>query len=423
MNGINPEQLVRLVPAFATLSRQELEDLSATLRPETVPAGTLLFREGEPGDRLLVLLDGQVEIIKAMGTEGERMMGVRGPGSFIGEMSLFDRDRLRTATVRTRTPLTVLSMSRNELVALLNRQPRLAYELVRTMSERLQESENLTIQDLLEKNRQLKLAYDELKAAQAQLLEKERLEAELEVARSIQRSFLPRTAPRLPGLDLGMLIEPVSSVGGDLCDFFPLKGDRLGIAIGDVSGHGVGSALFMALAFSLLRGEASRGAAPERVLRSVNRQLLEMSDSGMFVTMIYGILDGSSRQFAYARAGHPPPLLLDARGERIRPAVGVGQMLGLFDDLKLDAQQVTLPPGGRLLLYTDGATEASDAAGQLFGEERLYDSLKQSLGTPPRADGEGLSAAGFCQAAYDAVRAFCSNSAPEDDILFVGVQG
>jgi serine phosphatase RsbU (regulator of sigma subunit) len=384
------------------------------LRAETIPANTLLWREGESSERLLVLQEGQVEVVKALGTDGERLLGVRGPGSFIGEMSLFARDGRHTASVRARTAVRILSMAHNEMAALLSRQPALAYEMIRTLSVRLEESENLTIHDLLEKNRQLSRAYEELRAAQAQLVEKERLEAELQVARSIQRSFLPRTAPRLPGYELGMLIEPVSSVGGDLCDFFPLKSDCLGIAVGDVSGHGVGSALFMALAFSLLRGEASRGAPPARVLRNVNRLLLDMSDSGMFVTMLYGILDGPSRQFAYARAGHPLPLLLNARGEPIRPAVTVGQMLGLFDDVKLDAQEVTLPPGGRLLLFTDGATEASDAAGRQFGEDRLYESLRQS---------QGVSASGFCQAAYEAVRAFCGKAAPEDDILFVGVQG
>jgi sigma-B regulation protein RsbU (phosphoserine phosphatase) len=304
-------------------------------------------------------------------------------------------------------------MVRSEMAALLSRQPALAYDVMRTMSQRLDESENQTIRELLAKNRELTRAYEELRAAQAQLVEKERMEAELQVARSIQRSFLPRAAPRLPGYELGMLIEPVSSVGGDLCDFIPLKGDRLGIAVGDVSGHGVGSALFMALAFSLLRGEASRGGPPERVLRSVNRQLLSMSDSGMFVTMLYGILDGPSRQFAYARAGHPTPLLLNAQAEPIQPTVGVGQLLGLFDELKLDAQEVTLPPGGRLLLYTDGATEASDAGGQLFGQERLCETLRHV---------QGVSAQGLCQATFDAVRTFCGASTPEDDILLVAVQ-
>jgi sigma-B regulation protein RsbU (phosphoserine phosphatase) len=414
MSAVSREDLVRLVPAFATLRQHELENLVTTMQPEVFAPGTLLLREGESGGRLLVLLDGQVEVVKALGTDGERLLAIRGPGSIIGEMSLFACDGRHTASVRARTALKILSMAHSEMAALLSRQPALAYEMVRTLSTRLEESENLTIHDLLEKNRQLSQAYEELRAAQAQLVEKERLEAELQVARSIQRSFLPRMAPRLPGYDLGMLIEPVSSVGGDLCDFVPLKGDRLGIAVGDVSGHGVGSALFMALAFSLLRGEASRGAPPARVLRNVNRQLLDMSDSGMFVTMLYGILDGPRRQFAYARAGHPPPLLMDAHGERIRLPVDVGQMLGLFDDLRLDAQEVTLPLGGRLLLFTDGATEASDAAGCQFGEERLYECLSQSRGS---------SAAAFCQAAFEAVRSFCAEAAPEDDILFVGVQG
>jgi sigma-B regulation protein RsbU (phosphoserine phosphatase) len=413
MKPVPPDEVVRLVPAFASLPRQELEDLAATLRPEAFPANTLLIREGETGERLLVLLDGQVEIVKALGTDGERLLGVRGPGSFIGEMSLFDRDGLHTASVRARTALSVLSMARIEMAALLNRQPTLAYDLIRTMSQRLDESENLTIQDLLEKNRLLTRAYDELRAAQAQLVEKERLEAELQVARSIQRSILPRAASRLPGYDLGMLIEPVSSVGGDLFDFVPLRGNRLGIAIGDVSGHGVPAALFMALAFSLLRGEASRGAPPARVLRTVNRLLMDMSDSGMFVTMLYGILDGPGRQFSYARAGHAPPLVMDARGEPIGPPVGVGQPLGLFDGMLLDAQAVTIPPGGRLLLFTDGATEASDADGRLFGQDRLCDTLRHA---------QGASAQGLCQAAYDAVRSFCGVSAPEDDILFVAVQ-
>lgn len=413
MKSPGMDKLVRLVPAFASLPRQALDALAAILRPESIPANTVLFREGETGERLLVLLDGEVEIVKALGADGERLLGIRGPGSFIGEMSLFDRDGRHTASVRARTALSVLSMPPGEMAALLSRQPGLACDMIRTMSQRLDDSENLTIQELLEKNRLLRRAYDELKAAQAQLVEKERLEAELQVARSIQRSILPRATPRLPGYDVGVLIEPVSSVGGDLFDFVPLKGNRLGIAIGDVSGHGVPAALFMALAFSLMRGEASRGAPPSRVLRNVNRLLMDMNDSGMFVTTLYGILDGPGREFCYARAGHAPPLVMDARGEAIYSPVGVGQPLGLFDDMLLDAQTVTIPPGGLLLLFTDGATEANDAEGQLFGQDRLYDTLRRA---------QGASAQELCQAAYDAVRSFCGASAPEDDILFVVVQ-
>lgn len=407
------DDLFDLVPPFAALPPDEKQRLAAIVHPETIPPDTILLREGEVGERLFLLLEGQVEIVKALGLEAERLLGVRGPGTLIGEMSLFSRDGRHTASVRSRTPLRVLFMRLKDMEALLSRQPSLAYDMMRTLSQRLEAAENRTIRELLEKNRQLAEAYEQLKAAQAQLVEKERMEAELRVARSIQRSILPRTTPRLPGYDLGKLIEPVSSVGGDLYDFYPFKGTRLGIAIGDVSDHGVGSALFMALVFSVLRGEASRGAPPARVLRNVNRLLMQMSDSGMFVTMLYGLLDGTSGEFSYARAGHPPPLLMDAHGELLRPAVEVGQPLGMFDDVQLDEQSLSIPPGGRLLLYTDGATEATDDRGRLFGLGRLTDALSQA---------QGLSAQGLCQAVYDAVRSFCGASAPDDDILFVAVR-
>ncbi len=407
------DDLFRLVPPFAALPPEEKQRLAAIVHAETIPSDTILLLEGEVGQRLFLLLEGQVEIVKALGLEAERLLAVRGPGTLIGEMSLFSRDGRHTASVRSCTPLRVLFIGLRDMEDLLSRQPSLAYDMMRTLSQRLEAAENRTIQELLEKNRQLAQAYEELKAAQAQLVEKERLEAELRVARSIQRSILPRATPRLPGYDLGMLIEPVSSVGGDLCDFYALKGGRLGIAIGDVSGHGVGSALFMALAFSLLRAEASRGAPPARVLRNVNRMLMQISDSGMFVTMLYGLLDGASGEFSYARAAHPAPLLTDAHGELLRPAVEIGQPLGMFDDMLLDEQSLSIPAGGRLLLYTDGATDAIDDKGRLFGLDRLSDALSQA---------QGASAQGLCQAAYDAVLSFCGDTSPEDDILFVAVQ-
>jgi sigma-B regulation protein RsbU (phosphoserine phosphatase) len=140
---------------------------------------------------------------------------------------------------------------------------------------------------------------------------------------------------------------------------------------------------------------------------------MQMSDSGMFVTMLYGLLDSASGEFSYARAAHPPPLLMDAQGELLCPAVGIGQPLGMFDQLQLDEQSLGIPAGGRLLLYTDGATEAIDEKGRLFGLDRLSSALCQA---------RGASAQGLCQSAYDAVLSFCGGTAPEDDILFVALQ-
>jgi sigma-B regulation protein RsbU (phosphoserine phosphatase) len=328
-------------------------------------------------------------------------------------MSLFSRDRHHTASVRARTAVQVLEMTRDDFEALLNRQPSLAYEMVRILSLRLEESENLTIHDLLEKNRQLRQAYEELKAAQAQIIEKERLEAELEAARTIQRSLLPRARPRVAGVDFGMLVAPMYRVGGDFYDFIPLGGDRLGIAVGDVTNHGVPAALFMALTYSLLRAEAHRAPSPADALRSVNRLLLDVNDANMFVTVLYGILNTATREFSYVRAGHDQPLLLDARREAIELACGNGMLLGLFPDPVLDEQSVILPPGSLLLMYTDGVTEAMDTTGQQFGRERLTAVL--------RARGP-TSAQGACDAVCDAVSAHSGEAAQHDDITVVAVQ-
>jgi sigma-B regulation protein RsbU (phosphoserine phosphatase) len=212
---------------------------------------------------------------------------------------------------------------------------------------------------------------------------------------------------------LGVLIEPMRSVGGDFYDFIPLGGDRLGIAIGDVSGHGVPAAIFMALAFSLLHAEAGRSGSPGEALRNLNCHLLDMSDSGMFVTILYGILDCATREFSYSRAGHELPLLLDARREEVELVCQPGQILGLFPDPLLDEQRLTLAPGSLLLIYTDGVNEAMDADGQQFGLERL----RRVLQTSSQVDAQGI-----CEAVYHAVRAHCGAAPPNDDVLLVALQ-
>ena len=407
--------IIGSIPPFASLPSDEIEYLARSLSPRAIPEQTLLLQEGGMGDRLYILLEGQVEIIKALGTDAERLLGVRGAGSFIGEMSLFSGHGRHTASVRARTSLRVLEISRAEFDALLSRQPALAQAMARTLSGRLDESENQTIRDLLEKNLQLRQAYDELKAAQAQLIEKERMEAELDVARSIQRSILPRTRPRLPGFDVGVLMEPMRSVGGDLYDFILLGGNRLGIVVGDVSGHGVPAAIFMALAYSLLHAEARRAGSPGEALRNLNDHLLGMNDSSMFVTMLYGILNSDTREFEYARAGHEFPVLLDAQGEVVELPCSGGQMLGLFPHPRLDEQSVILLPGSLLLLYTDGVNEAMDREGRQFGLDGLLAVLRAGRSTRGTAQDT-------CNVAFAAVRAHSNAEALQDDVLLVAVQ-
>src|SRR6266853_2969323 len=296
------EEVLKQVGLFASLPSSEIRYLCDTLRPREFEAGTVFIHEGETAELFFVLLEGQIEIIKAIGTAEERVLGVGERGSFVGEMGLINPGSLRTASVRARTPVRMLEMTRAQFDALLHRQPSLAYKMVRMLSLRLERGENRTIRDLHEKNLQLRHAYDSLKEAQTELVEKERMEQELDVARGIQESMLPRKIPQLPRFNLGARMKPARAVGGDFYDFIPISESSLGIVIGDVAGKGVPAALFMALSSNLLRAEARRtGGSTREALRHVNQQLLEINDTGMFVTVLYGVLNSTTHEFQYAR--------------------------------------------------------------------------------------------------------------------------
>jgi serine phosphatase RsbU (regulator of sigma subunit) len=405
-------EAISRVPLLANLPPDEIDYLAETLRTVKIPAGTLLLEEGRTSDRLYIVLDGPVEIIKALGTESERSLGWRGAGSVLGEMSLLSETHRATASVRASTAVWLLELTRGDFDALLLRQPGLALSLLQVLSARLDESENVTIRDLQEKNRQLAQAYEELKAAQARLIEQEKIVAEMKIARDIQRSILPKSRPQVPGLDFGMLIEPMTSVGGDFFDFIVLDDERVGLVMGDVSDHGVPAAIFMALTYSLLRVEARRHASPGDVLRVVNHQLQDMNDSGMFVTILYGVLNRVTREFHFARAGHELPLILDARRDPLPLQLGRGQFLGIFPEPLIDEQHLELPADSLLVMFTDGVTEARNSAGEMFGDERLHAVLYA---------GRNPTAQAACEAALAAVRAFGDYAPQSDDITIIAV--
>jgi serine phosphatase RsbU (regulator of sigma subunit) len=400
------------VPLFTSLPRSELEYLAATLRILDIPPRTPIFHEGEHGGHLYIVLDGQLEVVKALGTPDERLIGVRGPGEFVGEASLVNPDGQRTASVRTRAASRLWEMTRADFNALLNRQPMMAYEMVRVLSQRLNASHTNALRDLQEKNRQLTQAYEELKAAQAQIIEKEKLERELQVAHEIQMSILPRTLPHLPGFDFGARMVPARSVGGDFYDFIPLDSQAVEIVVGDVTDKGVPAAIFMAQTRALLRAEAIRTRSPRDVLQRVNHHLLEMNQQGLFVTVLCGVLDAATGKFAYARAGHELPLICAADGTLIPAAHGDGQPLGVLDDPVLDEQVVSVPPHGALLLYTDGVTESRDEQRATFGEVRLAAALRVRV---------GAAAQSLCDQLLEAVIAHQGTNPQYDDLTLVAV--
>ena len=210
------------IPLFACLPVEEIRRLETVLCVSSCAPGEVLVQEGCSDDKFYILLEGQVEVVKALGSPEERRLGLRGSGNLLGEMSLFSRDGCHTASVRAVSPLRLLQVPHTELETLMQRQPKIAYEIIRQLSQRLEESENLTIKDLKEKNQHLKQAYDELKANQEQIIEKERLEKELEISGQIQQSLLPKSLPAIPGYQFGALMVQAQAVGGDFYACFKL---------------------------------------------------------------------------------------------------------------------------------------------------------------------------------------------------------
>jgi len=412
--SVQIEAILHNVPLFASLGDEEIKTLAGCMNPVVLKVGEILFNEDDPGKSLYFIHDGELEIIKSLGAEEERILQTLGSGHFIGEMSMFYRDGLRTAAARARTPVQLLEMSHTNLDALLHRQPGLAFEVMRQLSLRLRDTDNAVIVDLQEKNRQLAEAYAELKAAQEQIIVKERMERELQVARQIQQSILPERLPQLKTFDLGALMLSARAVGGDLYDAIPLRGDKIAIVLGDVSDKGVPAAIFMALTSSLIRAESHHSVPPAKILQNVNRHLLGMNAYGLFVTLVYGILDCRARTFTYVRAGHEIPLFFTPDGVAIHLEPGRGQALGLLDTVELEEQTLTIQPGSCLLLFSDGATDAVNPQGERFQYVRLSQAASQYRALPAQER---------CERILQDIESFQGTASQADDIALLAICG
>lgn len=375
-------------------------------------SGDILFHEGDPGEHLYVVVEGELEILLAPDTDDELILNLLHAGEYLGEMSLLQPGGLRTASARARGQVVLLSMNREQFKGLLQRHPELSNQMIGVLSQRLDNTNASTFRDVSEKNRQLQKAFDELKAAQEQLIEKERLERELEVAADIQMSILPDVLPVHEKFDFGGRILPARQVGGDFYDVFPLGENKIGVLIGDVADKGVPSAIFMARAHALIIAEADSSTSPGEVLRLANKHITRLEKSTQFVTALYGVLDTQTGEFSYARAGHEPPLLLHAHGDVHRLAHKPGMALGLWERIALDESSFFLQKGSLLVMYTDGMTDCRNPKGEPFGIERIKLTMAGLWNT---------SAQSSCDQLFDQLMVYQSGSKQDDDVTLVAI--
>jgi sigma-B regulation protein RsbU (phosphoserine phosphatase) len=240
--------------------------------------------------------------------------------------------------------------------------------------------------------------------------ELERKKYELEIAHEIQESFLPHEMPQLSGYDIYAVNIPAKEVGGDFYDFIPLSEGKLGITIADVSGKSVPAALFMAVSRTILRAKATGHSHPALVIKEANELIASDSKSGMFVTLFYAILDLKKKTMDYVNAGHNPPVLFVRKTGYLECLSTNGIALGALDEIHPDEKKIKLEDGDVIVFYTDGVTEAVNRDGELFGEKRIYQLVKNN---------NTLNAKDLVFKIKDSVIEFSENQAQFDDITLM----
>ena len=200
-----------------------------------------------------------------------------------------------------------------------------------------------------------------------EVLDKQKLERDLQIARTVQESFLPQDTPGIKGYQFEAYYDAAQEVGGDFYDFIPLSEDQLGIIMGDVSGKGVPAALFMARLMSDFRFISLTESEPKDILAKVNDMLSGRSQRGMFVTLAFVILDTLKSRMTFSSAGHLPPMLVKANGKSHLLELESGIPLGIAGGREFSQDSIPLDPGDTVLLYTDGLMEARNAKGKEFG--------------------------------------------------------
>jgi sigma-B regulation protein RsbU (phosphoserine phosphatase) len=242
-------------------------------------------------------------------------------------------------------------------------------------------------------------------------VEKQKMEKELEVAKEIQRRFLPKSFPAIPGLATHAMNIPSKHVGGDYYDIIPLGATRIAIVIADVSGKGVPAALLMASLQSSLRAEADAHKQPYQVISTLNRVIYEHTSGDTFVTIFYGLIDFEAAALTYCNAGQTPPIVM-SKDLSSKMLDETDIVIGIDSGAQYKDTTLPLREGDLIFLYTDGITDELDEADEPYGERRLLDELRQA---------NTLALSNIVQRVYEAVMAHTHGN-PQDDLTALAIR-
>ena len=246
-------------------------------------------------------------------------------------------------------------------------------------------------------------------------LDRERqFEREILMARDVQRSMIPASAPHLKGFEIAARLEPALNLSGDFYDYVMLSERRMGMMIGDVAGKGIRAAMGMAAARSILRSVSRRAHGPSRALRDANLRIHRDLGSQLLLTLVYGVLDAETRTLQYCNAGHNPPLLVSANGKWRALKTG-GLLMGVFDKQQFKSETIHLERGDLLLFYTDGLPEAHTPLPERveYSEQRILDFLLRN---------RNLKASTLVDKLLREVNNFTNSAHQHDDLTLLAIR-
>ncbi|MCC7325367.1 MAG: SpoIIE family protein phosphatase [Burkholderiales bacterium] len=319
----------------------------------SLPAGAILLEPGQASDTIYLLLSGQLSAQLEDPAFPDRGIAIRS-GECVGELSVID-GKPASAYVVAGVESRVLELPGKLFWSRLAPIPGVSRNLLAALTVRMRRSNEAVLE------------------AQRRQLDLEHLRRELQVARQLQINMIPpggNLFPERSDVEVAGMMNPASEVGGDFFDAFFVDERHLFLCVGDVSGHGIPAALFMARTMGLIRIAAMGTRGPDRLLERLNEQLCIGNDTNIFVTLFCAFLDVASGRLVYANAGHPAPIVAHA-GRASSLAIPKGALVGVMPGLRYEAKEGALDEGVTLVCFTDGVTEACSLPDRAFSAERL----------------------------------------------------
>jgi len=251
-----------------------------------------------------------------------------------------------------------------------------------------------------------------------QLKERMAMKQAMNLAMEVQQNLLPKEIPQIQGLDIAARSIYCDETGGDLYDFLELnhrKADCIGIAVGDVSGHGIPAALLMATVRAFLKSRVTQPGSTAEVISDVNRLIThDTGETGQFMTLFYASIDSGEKELRWVRAGHDPAVLYDPITDTFSELSGRGMAIGVNESYVYREGGIVNLSGGKIILIgTDGLWEASNEAGEMFGKNRLQPIIRQNA---------SISADEILDAIIQAVQNFRASAKQDDDITLVVIK-